>query len=218
MAFGAIQQLAQILPSHKQIVEETKLQVERVAAASKEPIPEVKKKGIEGKIRDEAVASVTLWQEVGGLLGRVVLAFLAVRIVSRRQLLRIFQIPALIVVPLVFWWISTVLSDANSMTWIKLGIFACGILVVGQFSFWGNYIPLVFPLHLRGTGESFAANIGGRVLGTAAAFLTLTFSASTPPNPGKIALVGAVVAGLYCLVGVVLTSLLEEPDMSTLEE
>ena len=38
--------------------------------------------------------------------------------------------------------------------------------MVAQFSFWGNHIPRVFPLHLRGTGESFAANIGGRVIGT----------------------------------------------------
>ena len=45
-----------------------------------------------------------------------------------------------------------------------------GILLVGQFSFWGNYIPRVFPMHLRGTGESFAANIGGRVLGTSMAW------------------------------------------------
>jgi hypothetical protein len=78
-------------------------------------------------------------------------------------------------------------------------------------SFWGNYIPLVFPVHLRGTGESFAANIGGRVLGTAAAFITLTLSASDKPDPGKIALMGACVAGAYALVGAVLTGFLPEP-------
>ena len=41
-----------------------------------------------------------------------------------------------------------------------LGIFVAGLLTVAQFSFWGNYLPLVYPVHLRGTGESFAANIG----------------------------------------------------------
>ncbi len=43
---------------------------------------------------------------------------------------------------------------------------------MAQFSFWGNYLPLAFPVHLRGTGESFAANIGGRLIGTCFAGLT----------------------------------------------
>ncbi|MEQ1905953.1 MAG: MFS transporter [Pirellulaceae bacterium] len=218
MAFGAIQQLAQILPAHKQIVTETANQVAAVTAKSTEPIPPGKVKAIEGKIRDEAVGAVTIWQEVGGLVGRLILAMLAVQIVSRRKLLRIFQIPSLIVVPLVFIWISQSLQDESSMFWIKIGIFACGVVVVSQFSFWGNYIPRVFPLHLRGTGESFAANIGGRIIGTAAAFLTLTFAESKPPDPSKIAYVGAIVAGCYCLVGIILTFLLPEPSSNDLGE
>jgi len=116
-------------------------------------------------------------------------------------------------VPALFWWISTQLADADSLPWIKAGIFVAGLFTVSQFSFWGNYIPLVFPTHLRGTGESFAANIGGRVLGTAAAWLTLTFSAATPPDPVRIALAGAAVAGAYALVGTILTHWLPEPDV-----
>ena len=142
----------------------------------------------------------------------LLLAFAAVRIASRRTLLRLFQWPALIGVPALFWWISTQLGDAASLPWIKAGIFVAGLLTVAQFSFWGNYIPLVFPTHLRGTGESFAANIGGRVLGTAAAWLTITFSAATPPDPAKIAVVGAAVAGAYALLGAILTHWLPEPD------
>ena len=61
---------------------------------------------------------------------------------------------------------------------------------------------------------TFAANIGGRILGTLAAFLTLTFSASTPPDPVKIAVVGATVAGIYALLGTILTQWLPEPDTS----
>ena len=53
-----------------------------------------------GNAVDQAVARVTFWQEMGGLAGRCALALLAVAIVSRRTLLRIFQIPALIFVPL----------------------------------------------------------------------------------------------------------------------
>jgi hypothetical protein len=98
------------------------------------------------------------------------------------------------------------------LIWIKAGIFLAGLLTVAQFSFWGNYIPRVFPLHLRGTGESFAANIGGRILGTLAAFLTITFSASKPPDPAKIAIAGAAVAGAYALIGLVLSWMLPEPN------
>ena len=164
---------------------------------------------------DQAVARVSFWQEMGGLAGRFALAMLAVAIVSRRTLLRIFQIPALVFVPLLFWWIAGTLGDASTLPWIKVGIFVAGFLTVAQFSFWGNYIPMVFPLHLRGTGESFAANIGGRVIGTAAAWLTITFSESRPPDPAKMAVVGAVVAGVYALVGTVLTHWLPEPKVTT---
>jgi xanthine/uracil permease len=139
------------------------------------------------------------------------LAFLALVVVSRQSLLRTFLVPATIFVPLLFYWISTSYKQEDSLFWIKAGIFLAGLFTVAQFSFWGNYIPRVFPLHLRGTGESFAANIGGRILGTLAAFLTLTFSQSKPPDPGKIALAGAGVAGAYALIGLVLSWMLTEP-------
>jgi MFS family permease len=219
IAFGAIQQLPQILggpKGHAAILATAKAaQDEAVAAAKKagRPVPPPGRlKAIAGNATDEAVATVTIWQEIGGLVGRVLLAFAALRIVGRRLLLRIFQWPALLIVPALFWWISTQLTHAESLPWIKAGIFVAGMFTVSQFSFWGNYIPLVFPTHLRGTGESFAANIGGRVLGTAAAWLTLTFSAATPPDPVRIALAGAAVAGAYALVGAILTQWLPEPD------
>ena len=223
IAFGAIQQLPQILggpKGHAAILATAKTaQDEAVAAAEKagKPAPPPGRlKAIAGNATDEAVATVTIWQEIGGLVGRVLLAFAALRIVGRRTLLRLFQWPALLIVPALFWWISTQLTNADSLPLIKAGIFVAGLFTVSQFSFWGNYIPLVFPTHLRGTGESFAANIGGRVLGTAAAWLTLTFSAATPPDPVRIALAGAAVAGAYALVGVILTHWLPEPD-ATLE-
>jgi hypothetical protein len=149
------------------------------------------------------------------MAGRVALAVLAVVIVSRRNLLRVFQLPALFFVPLLFWWISGQLGNPESIGLIKVGIFIAGFLTVAQFSFWGNYIPLVFPMHLRGTGESFAANIGGRILGTAAAWITLTLAASDKPDPARIAIVGACVAGGYALVGAVLTRFLPEPKAET---
>ncbi|MFM7207564.1 MAG: MFS transporter [Planctomycetaceae bacterium] len=221
IAFGAIQQLPQILggpKGHAAILATAKAaQDAAVAAAEKagKPAPPPGRlKAIAGNATDEAVATVTIWQEIGGLVGRVLLAFAAVNIASRRMLLRLFQWPALVIVPALFWWISTQLANAGSLPLIKAGIFVAGLFTVAQFSFWGNYIPLVFPTHLRGTGESFAANIGGRVLGTAAAWITLTLSAATPPDPVRIALAGAAVAGAYALVGGVLTHWLPEPAAS----
>jgi len=166
---------------------------------------------ISGNATDQAVATVSTWQEMGGLAGRAVFALIAAWAISRRSLLRLFQIPALVFVPLLFVWIAQNLSTPDSLGLVKIGIGIAGFFTVAQFSFWGNYIPLVFPLHLRGTGESFAANIGGRVIGTAAAWLTLTFSESRPPDPAKIALAGAAVAGIYALVGAIATQWLPEP-------
>jgi MFS family permease len=232
LAFGAIQQLPQILGAqavgtpgergHPAIIATAKEAVGKaVAEAAQKGQPELtpgRKRQIAGNASDEAVAKVTLSQEIGGLVGRFLLAILAVKILSRRTLLRVFQIPSLIFVPLFFWWVASSLSQPDSLTMIKVGIFIAGLLTVAQFSFWGNYIPLVFPVHLRGTGESFAANIGGRIIGTAAAWFTITFSASEPPSPAKIAIVGAVVAGIYILIGTVLTQWLPEPKSKDLEE
>jgi MFS family permease len=224
IAFGAIQQLPQILGAqrigtpteagHAAMIATAKAAVGKAVGEAKDAGKELtpgQKRQIGMNASDAAVAQVTLAQEIGGLFGRFVFAAVAVWIVSRRALLRVFQIPALIFVPLLFWWISTQLSNADSLTWIKVGVFIAGFLTIAQFSFWGNYIPLAFPLHLRGTGESFAANIGGRVLGTAAAWITLTLSAGNPPSPAKIAVVGACVAGAYVLIGAILTQWLPEP-------
>lgn len=226
IAFGAIQQLPQIIGAtaigtpkekgHPQIVTAAKQAIAvattKAKEAGKAELTPGQRREIAGNASDAQVATVTKIQEAGGLLGRFLLAVLAVRIVSRRTLFRCFQLPALLFVPLLFWWISGSLARADSLQTIKIGMFIAGVLTVSQFSFWGNYIPRVFPVHLRGTGESFAANIGGRVLGTAAAWLTLTFSKAVPPDPVKIALVGAAVAGAYALVGAILTSWLPEPS------
>jgi MFS family permease len=233
IAFGAIQQLPQIIGAqrlstpteagHVAVRAEARQKggaalVAAKAANQPEAAAQRAMRQAAGNASDQMVAGVTLWQEIGGLIGRFVLAVLAVVIVSRRTLLRVFQLPALIFVPLLFWWISGQLANADSLGLIKIGIFIAGVLTVAQFSFWGNYIPLVFPVHLRGTGESFAANIGGRVLGTAAAWITLTLSASDKPDPARVALVAAGVAGAYALMGALLTQFLPEPKPEGLKE
>jgi Na+/melibiose symporter-like transporter len=158
--------------------------------------------------RQQAVAAVQSFQEFGGLTGRVLLAFLAVRIVSRRSLLWVFQLPGLLILPVVF-----VMAPHEPLVWAKWGIFAVGVCTVAQFSFWGNYMPKVFPIYLRGTGESFAANVGGRMIGTSAALLTTTLAGSMPgTSPSQqMAYAAAAVGLLVYAVGIVASFWLPEP-------
>jgi len=141
-------------------------------------------------------------------VGRCILAVLAVRIVSRRTLLRIFQVPGLFVVPFVFFYSAT-----HSLDMVRIGIFLAGLLTVGQFSFWGNYLPRVYPTHLRGTGESFAANIGGRMIGTSAAMLTTQLA-----NGMRLAYAAGTVALLVYAVGFLSSFWLPEPAQEKLPE
>jgi MFS family permease len=183
-AFGAIQHVPRIVPGLEEV--------------SSLPRPEQQK----------VVSGVQAWQEVGGLTGRVVLALLAVRIVGRRRLLRLFQVPGLLLVPLVFAWAA--INDLEALKW---GIFLVGLVTVAQFSFWGNYLPRVYPTHLRGTGESFAANVGGRMLGTSAAFVTTTLATSMPgATPSvKLAYAAAIVGLSVYVIGFVTSLFLPEP-------
>jgi len=190
-AFGAIQHVPRIVPG----------------------LPEVAK--LARPAQEQAISSVQFFQETGGLAGRIILAFLAVHIMSRRKLLRIFQVPGLVLIPLVFLFLA--LHDLQMLKW---GIFVAGLLTIGQFSFWGNYLPLVYPTHLRGTGESFAANIGGRMIGTSAALLT-TQLANVMPGVGpsaKLAYAAAAVAFLVYAMGFAASFWMPEPKQDHLME
>jgi predicted MFS family arabinose efflux permease len=190
-AFGAIQQMPRIVPG-----------LEEVRTL---PVPQ----------QQQTASLVQAYQEVGGLVGRFVLAFLAIRIVSRRRLIHLFQVPGLFIVPLVFAFGGT--SDLNLAKW---GMFLAGLFTVAQFSFWGNYLPRVFPTHLRGTGEGFAANIGGRMLGTGFAFVTTQLANVTPGTTPQIRLAYAaamVALGVY-LGGFIASWWLPEPKGDALPE
>ena len=161
--------------------------------------------------QQEIASKVQQMQEWGGLAGRVVLAILALVIVSRRSLLRVFLLPGLIIVPYVFFGPAT-----EKLELFRYGMFFAGFCTVAQLSFWGNYLPRVYPVHLRGTGEGFAANVGGRMLGTSAAYITTHLRAHMPGgSPAtKLAYAAASVALCIYLFGVVLTFLLPEPPKS----
>jgi hypothetical protein len=190
-AFGAIQHIPRIVPGLPQVV--------HLARAAQEQI----------------VSKVQFLQEMGGLLGRVLLAFLAIRIVSRRKLLRVFQFPGLFLVPFVFFYPAT-----HDLGMTEMGIFLAGMLTVAQFSFWGNYLPRMYPTHLRGTGESFAANIGGRMIGTSAALLTTQLANVMPGATPftKLAYSASAVALLVYAVGFTSSFWLPEPQQDKLPE
>jgi hypothetical protein len=139
---------------------------------------------------------------------------LVIAIVSRRRLLQLFQVPGLIVVPLVFW-----MAPGWDVTALRWGMFAAGLCTVAQLSFWGNYLPRVYPTHLRGTGEGFAANVGGRMLGTGFAFVTTTLASSVsgPPHV-QLAKAAAIVAAVVYVGGVLLSFVLPEPRSEQLPE
>jgi MFS family permease len=190
-AFGAIQHLPRIVPG----------------------LPEVR--GLPRPSQEQIISTVQFFQEIGGLTGRFLLAILAVRILSRRRLLRIFQVPGLFIVPLVFFWPA--LNDLGMLKW---GVFLAGLLTVAQFSFWGNYLPRVYPTHLRGTGESFAANVGGRMIGTSAAMVTTQLANVMPgaSNETKLAYSAAAVALFVYALGFLSSFRLPEPKQEKLPD
>ena len=190
-AFGAIQHVPRIVPG--------------LAEVSALPKPDQQK----------VVSAVQLWQEMGGLVGRVVLAWLAVRIVARRKLLHVFQVPGLFLLPLVFLF-----AAPSNLQMLKWGIFLCGLVTVGQLSYWGNYLPRVYPTHLRGTGESFAANVGGRMIGTSAALVTTSLVNVMPgASPShKLAYAAALVGFAAYAIGFAASLALPEPKGEELPE
>jgi predicted MFS family arabinose efflux permease len=190
-AFGAIQQMPRIVPG-----------LEEVRTL---PPPQ----------QQQTASLVQAFQEVGGLVGRFALAYLALRIVSRRKLLHVFQGPGIVIVPLVFFYAGT-----TSLELAKWGMFLAGFFTVAQFSFWGNYLPRVYPTHLRGTGEGFAANIGGRMLGTGFAFVTTQLTNVMPgATPSARLAYAAAAVGLFVyLTGFVVSWWLPEPKGDDLPE
>jgi MFS family permease len=211
VAFGAIQQIPQIVAALPEVqakaAEATKDQPKDVAGKTR------------GKIVQGTAAEVTSKQEWGGLAGRLLLAVLATIIVGRRSLLRVFLLPGLIIVPIVFGYFAV-----TNLTWLTVGMFWVGLFTVGQFSFWGNYLPRVYPIHLRGTGESFAANIGGRMIGTSFALVATLLSTYMPAGDKtgpladavRMAAAAAVIGTSLYLANIILSFFLPEPQTDAL--
>jgi hypothetical protein len=78
----------------------------------------------------------------------------------------------------------------------------------------------VYPVHLRGTGESFAANIGGRLIGTSFAWVTATLAVTTDRAyaPTKVALVAGTIGLAVYVVGFIASFWLPEPKREAISE
>jgi hypothetical protein len=157
---------------------------------------------------EQTVSSVQFFQEVGGVAGRLLFVLLILRIAVQRTRLRAFFGAALVV----YAWMY-LFGVTHSLRQLQVGIFLAALLFNGLYSFWGNYLPRVFPTYLRGTGESFAFNIGGKTLGASAALLTTQLATVMPAiDVGhRLAYSAGIVATGACFIGLLVTSLLSEP-------
>jgi hypothetical protein len=78
----------------------------------------------------------------------------------------------------------------------------------------------VYPTHLRGTGESFAANVGGRMIGTFAALLATQLANVMPgaTPPARLAYAAAVIGTAAYAIGLVASFWLPEPKREELPD
>lgn len=218
-AFGAIQltplQIVAGLPDIAAMREEANSAQSRVKEKNDVPSEERAKLAKEAAAAQRAYAqalkarrgNIQRWQELGGLAGRILLAMLLIYVPSH-TLIRLFLIPGLVLFPLTYFRLVTA-----DYTIFAAAIFFCGLLTVAQFSFLSEFLPRVFPLHLRGTGGSFATNLGGRMIGTMAATLNTgivsQWFSGTPPI--QVAQAAGVIGGSVYLLALIATFLLPAP-------
>jgi MFS family permease len=142
-------------------------------------------------------------------------ACLVVRIATQRRLLRVFLIPGLMVFSCVYFYAAT-----HSLLLLECGMLFAGLLMNGPFRLWGNYLPRVYPTHLRGIGESFAINIGGRVIGASGVLLTTQLTNVMPGASAAARLAysaGTLAVLAYCL-SLIGSHWLREPNHAQLPD
>ncbi|GAC1650947.1 MAG: MFS transporter [Acidobacteriaceae bacterium] len=163
----------------------------------------------------QAVSVAFLVQELGSVTGRFLFAFLVVRFMRRQPLLRLFLIPALALIPWIFFS-----ATKNSLTTFIVGIFCAQALFNGLHSFWGNYLPRVYPTYLRCTGESFAMNIGGKTIGVFAVLMTTQLANVMPgSSPAARLTYSAGTTVVFALAVLLVASFwLPEPQQDGLPE
>ena len=201
--------MAQAKAEEKKAAEATDEEAKKAATARQKELqgqaaPKLKEAR---EAQEQRKSSIQLWQELGGLTGRILLAVL-VSLVPARRLLQIFVVPGILLFPLTYTQLVT-----GEFLWLAVAIFFCGLLTVAQFSYLSEFLPKVFPLHLRGTGGSFATNVGGRMIGTMAATLnTAVLAEAFGGGPRGVALAAAGIGGAVYLIAFVTSFFLPTPQ------
>jgi MFS family permease len=160
------------------------------------------------KQQEQWVSIIHLHQDVGAVIGRILLALIVTRVLVRGPIYRWTMAAMLVCVPLLLT--GPAIRDVDLF---RYGAAVAAGLMALQHSFWGNYLPRLFPLHLRGTGESFAIGVGGRVIAPFAAIATTQLANALPGTTpsAKLAVSMALVTGAAVLCGFLLSWRLPEP-------
>src|SRR4029078_884177 len=163
-----IQQMPQIVPGLTEVQAHAKEEGEKaVEAAKANGVSDADKlktagAGAAERYRKKLASEYTKMQEVGGLVGRFLIAMvLAAGTLRWATTLRMFQIPGLVFTVLLFWFflrapnttffevpLDAVYLGTIPVTTMSLGIFLVGLFTVAQLSFWGNYLTHVYPVPL----------------------------------------------------------------------
>jgi hypothetical protein len=164
--------------------------------------------GLAARHVEQTVGGVQSLAELGTIAGRLLFPLLVIRIATQRRLLRLGLVPGLAVFAWVYFFAAT-----HSLVLLKSGVFLAAVCMNGSFSFLWNYLPWVYPTHLRGTGESFAANLGGRVFGASAALLTTQLANIIPASgaASRMAYAAGTIAVLAYTVSLIGSFWLPEP-------
>jgi len=223
-AFGALQLGPLVMAPGLQAVEQAKAEAPEMVKAATAKVKASAEGSDERKQAEAELAKAKLhvpqtiqkmkgemqrWQEIGGLLGRILVAVLLI-FVSSRTLLILLLVPGIILFPLTY---GNLFYGEYAV--FALAVFGCGLLTVGQFSFISEFLPKVFPVHLRGTGGGFATNVGGRMIGTMAATLNTEFLSGLfqGENPAKVATAAATIGGVVFGIGLIAALFLPKPQM-----
>lgn len=176
-------------------------------------LPELR--GVAPRQVEQTVGSVQSIAELGTIVGRLLFPVLVIRIATQRRLLRLGLVPGMAVFAWVYFFAAT-----HTLVLLKCGIFLAAVCMNGSFSFLWNYLPWVYPTHLRGTGESFAANFGGRVFGASAALLTTQLANIIPAGgaAARMAYAAGAVAVLAYTTSLIASFWLPEPEQAQLPD
>jgi hypothetical protein len=158
--------------------------------------------------QEQYVSYVHFFVDGGALTGRILFALLAIYFVARRRMLLAFLAVGLVLYPFVF--LGPPLDD---ITRFQIAVLFVTIVVGAQYSFWGNYLPRVFPVHLRSTGATFGASIGGRVVAPIAALMTTQLANHVPgaTPTAKLTTAMVITVVVFTLIALIAAPRLPEP-------